>query len=319
MTRARTAVLSAVALVLAGISGAPAHAAQLAPGPVGGLTAVGGMETVSLSWVNPTDADFDHVVVVERTQGRADPPVVPARREVYTGTGHSTVVEVSPYVNWHAFDVTPYAKDGTAGLTVGALVNASVIDVEHLERTVDYPNPLHVQGVLENYLQQFGGPGRRIELVPVSFDSGLGKAVAEGKTDENSAVALQTVPDHTGLWALMFRGGPGWMGTLTTLETVVVRPHLTLKVPRTEIRPGETATIHVDCNPVDAGSAIALQRLDGADWVTVGKYKLGSRGLDVRIRSVQPGSGTYRIHKPATERLGAVDSDQVTITAVKAR
>ncbi|HEY3603094.1 MAG TPA: hypothetical protein VGL04_00380, partial [Sporichthyaceae bacterium] len=97
MPPTRTAAISAVALVLAGLAGTPAHAAELAPGPVSALTAVGSLETVSLSWVNPSDADFDHVVIVERTQGRADPPVVPARREVYTGTGHSTVVEVSPY------------------------------------------------------------------------------------------------------------------------------------------------------------------------------------------------------------------------------
>jgi hypothetical protein len=317
MPPTRTAAISAVALVLAGLAGTPAHAAELAPGPVSALTAVGSLETVSLSWVNPSDADFDHVVIVERTQGRADPPVVPARREVYTGTGHSTVVEVSPYVNWHAFDVTPYAKDGTAGLTVGALVNASVIDVEHRAQFVDYPSPLRVEGVLENYLQQLGGPGRRIELVPVSFDSQLGKAVAQAKTDENSAVALQTVPDHTQLWALMFRGGPGWMGTLTTLDTVVVRPKLTVRVPRDVVRLGDIATIHLDCNPIDEGSPLTLQRLDGTDWVTVGKYRLGRHGLDIRIRPTQEGSELYRIRKPATERFGAVDSDNVTITAAK--
>jgi len=304
-------------LLLVGLTGSPAHAGDLPPGPVTALSAVGGMETVTVSWVNPTDADFDHVVVVERTQGRADPPVVPARREVYTGTGHSVVVDVSPYVDWHAFDVTPYAKDGAAGLTVGALVNASVINVEHRPRSVDYPNPLRVEGTLQNYLQQLGGPGRRIELVPVSFDSVLGKAVAVATTDENSAVALQTVPDRTSLWALMFRGGPGWMGTLTTLDTVVVRPNLTMRVARTVVRLGETAGIHLDCNPIDAGSPLSLQRLEGTAWITVAKYKLGSRGVDIRIRPTQAGDETYRIRKPATERFGAVDTDNVTIKAVK--
>ena len=168
-----------------------------------------------------------------------------------------------------------------------------------------------------HYLQQLGGPGRRIELVPVSFDSVLGKAVAVATTDENSAVALQTVPDRTSLWALMFRGGPGWMGTLTTLDTVVVRPNLTMRVPRTMVRLGDTATIHLDCNPIDAGSPLSLQRLDGTSWVTVTKYKLGSHGLDIRIRPTKQGSETYRIRKPATERFGAVDTDNVTIKAVK--
>jgi hypothetical protein len=310
-------VLSAVVLVLAGITGTPAHAGELPPGPVTALTALGGLEAVTLSWVNPTDADFDHVVVVERTQGRADPPVVPARREVYSGTGHTTVVEVSPDVDWHAFDVTTFAKDGTAGLTVGALVNASVIDVENRPQFVDYPNPLHVEGILENYLQQLGGPGRRIELVPVSFDSTFGKPVARGVTDEHSVAAVQTVPSRTGQWALLFRGGPGWMGTLTTLGQVVLRPQLTMRVPRTIVRPGEAVTLHVDCNPVDAGSPLSLQRLDDNTWVTVTKYRLGRYGLDVRIRPTKPGSETYRVRKAETERFGAVDSDRVTIKAVK--
>jgi hypothetical protein len=316
MPRARIAALSAVALLLAGIDAAPAQAAELAPGPVTGLSAVGGLETVTLSWANPADADFDHVVVVERTQGRSDPPVVAARQEVYTGAGHSVVVPVSPYVNWHAFDVTPYAKDGTAGLTVGALVNASVIQVEHRPRFVDYPNPLQVEGRLENYLQQLGGPGQRIELVPVNFDSTLGKAVDREKTDEHSSVALQTVPTQTSLWALMYRGGPGWMGTVTILDMVVVRPKLTTHLSRSTVPVGDSATIHVDCNPIDAGSALSLQRLDGTDWVTVGKYTLGSRGVDIRLRPTQAGSETYRIRKPATERFGAVDTDDITIKAV---
>jgi hypothetical protein len=315
MPRARIAAFNALALVLAVTNGAPAHASDLAPGPVTALTAVGGLETVTLSWVNPTDADFDHVEVVERTAGRSDPPVVAARQRVYTGAGHSLVVAVSPYVDWHAFDVTPYAKDGTAGLTTGALVNASVIDVEHRPRFVDYPDPLQVEGTLENYLQQLGGPGRRIELVPVNDDGTLGRAVDRGKTDEHSSVELQTVPDRTNLWALMFRGGPGWMGTVTMLDLVVVRPHLTVRVPRDTVRLGESVGLRVDCNPIDAGAPLSLQRLDGNDWVNVAKYTLGSRGVDIRVRPTQTGSQTYRIRKPTTERFGAVDSDAITITA----
>jgi hypothetical protein len=79
------------------------------PGPVTSFTAIAGTGQVSLSWTNPTDADYSRTVILESTSGFATSPVASATQTViYTGMGTSFVATglaaVPTYFTAFAFD-----------------------------------------------------------------------------------------------------------------------------------------------------------------------------------------------------------------------
>jgi len=85
------------------------------------------------------------------------------------------------------------------------------------------------------------------------------------------------------------------------------------------VRLGDTATIHLDCNPIDAGAPCRCSASTAPLGSPSRSTSSAATASNIRIRPTEPGSETYPHRKPATERFGAVDTDAVTIKVVKDR
>ena len=85
-----------------------------APGDITGLSATGGLQSISLSWTNPTDADFDLVNIKV-----SDDDVEPA--EIYAQVrSDSYTYEVGNYSTTKYFWVAPVDRTGNVGSYTGS-------------------------------------------------------------------------------------------------------------------------------------------------------------------------------------------------------
>ncbi len=129
------------------VSGTPAAGADItAPGDVSGLTATVGDGQISLTWANPTDADFAGVKILRKT-GSA--PTGPTDGTVsYQGTGTSQVDTglangATYYYGAFAYDAVP---NYSPGVTISAVPQAA--DGTAPSVSDSYPGPDAVQAPL---------------------------------------------------------------------------------------------------------------------------------------------------------------------------
>ncbi len=94
------------------------------PAPVTGFTATSGDEQITLSWTNPTDADFSGVMI--RRSTISYPSLPNTGTQVYSGTGNSTVD--SGLTNGQRYYYTIFARDEVPNYSTGH--NASDIPAD---------------------------------------------------------------------------------------------------------------------------------------------------------------------------------------------
>ncbi|MGQ0845228.1 MAG: hypothetical protein ACT4QF_13960 [Sporichthyaceae bacterium] len=273
------------------------------PGPVVGLSGLGGPGSAALAWQNPTDGDFVGVVVEHRTE---DPVSrIDIAKTVYTGTAQSTTVGGLSDVVSHTFVVRPRNDDGALGEARSVTVRPVQVSRGPLwPSSIKYGATAVLDGTIRLYEESTGLTGAVVVLEQQLFGSTRWTQYAKTTSGAAGAIRFSIKPTANASYRLVFAGSPGYLAGASQDNGLYVNQVVTAKAPSTA-KAGKSITVTSTCSPAD-GAALYLQEQRSGKWTTVAK-KTCAKATSFAIAPAK-GSRLYRVHKPATAKLGAGSS-----------
>jgi len=240
----------------------------------------------ALAWVNPTNSDFDHVVVRRVGAAAAEALVV------YIGRGTSAralgLVAGRPY----RFEVRSYDRLGNGSLPVTVTTQQSVASVTS-GSSVPYRSAIRVTGGL-----YWGGrplASRPMSLFGQKPGSTVWTRLAGATTSSTGSYVFSVKPLLNTRYRVGYLGSGGAGGAYSLVRTVLVRPTVSIAANRSSMRLGTSATLSTKVTPSHRGARAYLQRWNGSSWVAVTSRKLST--TSAASATVRPSRrGLWRYH-----------------------
>ena len=240
----------------------------------------------TLTWVNPTNSDFDHVVV-RRVGATAAEALV-----VYTGRGTSAralgLIAGRPY----RFEVRSYDRLGNVSLPATVTTQQSVASVTS-GSSVLYGSAVRVTGGL-----YWGGrplASRPMSLFAQKPGTTVWTRLAGATTSSTGSYAFSVKPPVNTRYRVGYPGSGGAGGAYSLVRTVVVKPTVSIASNRSSMRLGTSATLSTKVAPSHRGSRAYLQRWNGSSWVAVTSRTLST--TSAASATVRPSwRGRWRYH-----------------------
>jgi hypothetical protein len=281
---------------------APPPVSHAPPSAVANAVAVGGLNAVRLSWTNPTDGDFDHVVVYKYTDSSSD--VQPPGRLVYSGPSNTVLIDHlgnAPGVTEDLYMITPINAVRAAGPTTTLFTSRTTNTVSNGGyRTVKPGTKITLAGEVDLAYQNRPGPGLEVDLARNIGGDSRGPVLARARTDGNGQYQLTFPATTSGEYVAYFPGAAGYIGAVASAVDVGVTPTLTAKVDHSSGKAGSTFHVTVSCTPVENGVAVLLQRWTGNAWSTVATTKFAKGKAAFAVKRKTKGTDRYRVIKYAT-------------------
>jgi len=173
------------------------------PGPISGLTALGGFGYIQLNWINPTDSDFSHVEIWANSSNDRNfaTKIATVSGDNYLHGGLESSLEVIRYYWGRAVDYSGNESDWHPLSATGGVMGASVA----LE-SIDTTPPAQVTGVGLTSAVTTGTNGEQIVSLTVSWtavaDEDLAYYEVDLKEGAGGFIAFATGSNTTYSWTV---------------------------------------------------------------------------------------------------------------------
>lgn len=303
MARVRASLLSAcVGAVL--VLGAPPAYAAAPPTAVTSLATKAGSGQVTLTWVNPADADFGGVTVVWKDG--AAPAAVDDGTAVDAGLAQSRVVTGLVNGTAYGFSVFTRNTDGELSTPVSATATpvpavATTLAAAQSPGAVHYNRPTVITGTLRRADTSALVSGLTVDVYRRTFGLTTFSRVARVKTNAAGVATYKTggLLKNT-RWYLKHPGDPYFEATQTAGFTTLVRPLVAVGLWARTVEQNAPLTISTLVTPNHAGRAAVLQvKRDGAwRWVASRTLSATSRA-SFTLANATAGVRYYRVQVAA--------------------
>ena len=258
-----------------------------APAPVTKLTTVPSYDSPTVTWVNPTAFDFDHVVVTRYGDTAAETAVL------YTGKG--TSARVGALVNGRHYWLVVAAYDAfgnTAAEPSAVEVTQSTVTMS-IGTKVTYPGTTRATGTLRWRGQPLAGRALIVQGQAPGATSWTKVATTTTSTTGTYAVTLK--PSAITRYRVVYLGTTTNGGAVGATSTVTVAPSVSIRASRSSFALGGSATLSTTVGPNHKGRTISLQRWTGTAWSTVATRTLSSTSTaSASVKPTKRGTNSYR-------------------------
>ena len=258
-----------------------------APQPVTGAKRVSSYDTDTLTWTNPSDADFDHVDVIRRGATAAETTLV------YRGPGATARSTGLVAGRSYSYELRTYDTFGQTWSSFVRLDTQRAAPSLTGSTTLRYGSTGKVSGIL-----RFDGSilrARSVTLYSQRSGTTTWTATATATTTSTGGFAFSVKPTYSTRFRVGYVGSgiPG--GAYSPTVTVAVAPTVTVTASRTSLTYGGYVTFSTTVRPGHAGRAVSLQRWSGSAWKTVATRTLSSTSAtSAKVRPSARGTNTYR-------------------------
>jgi hypothetical protein len=272
---------------------------DVAPPPVTGLAATGGLRSATISWTKPAITDLDQVIV-RMAAGTTAPASPTAGTAVYAGTGSSAAVSGLAAGTAYTFRVWIRDRSGKYSTAPSAVLRGTALTIATITTALTYGGGVTVTGRLTRPDTGAGIAGATVQLygrrVGASTFTLLG-TVTSGST---GALSLRHVPAWSVDYEWIYRGSPVFIGVYSSLKRVGVRTAVAATLSKTSFLLGGSVTLSGSVAPSHAGKTVYLQRLVSGSWTSVASRTLSSTSTySFTIKPTARGIYYYRVYKPA--------------------
>ena len=284
------------------------------PAPVSGLTAVGGIGSVRLSWVRSTSTDVS-TQSVYLDQG-ATPTLYSAPTEL---NGAASSATVSGLATGQDYVASVVSTDGAFNVSppVSSVIRATKLSLTRSLSTVTYGGSLTLKATLSKVAG--GALGNRVVVFKGRRKGTATWTTLKSVTTSSTATALGVAtlvvkPTVNYEYAASFAGGPGLFGVATGAAPVLVKPKLTSSLSATSLRLGGYVYVRASIAPAHASQYVLVQRLVSGTWRTLAAVRLStSSTLNYKWKPPTKGSYALRVYKAADTDHAAVAGTTLTL------
>jgi hypothetical protein len=283
--------------------------------PVSGLKAHPELDSIYLTWTNPT-LDFSHVVV--RGAYGGTPPASPtAGFAVYTGQGSSTGISYLVPGASYAFTVFAFDTVGTRSSPRSIVARGTGIFLSANPATLTYGQYTTISAKLVESASRRAVTGRVVEFYVRKKGDVAFSWYKEAYTDGSGIARVHLNPAATYEWQAQFHGEAPHIGSTTGPLTVSVRHNVSGSLSATSVRRYGAVTVKGGVAPGRPGQYVYLQRYYNGAWRNAGTIRLTSASaFSYTFRPSTPGTWQYRVYKPGDSALaaGASPARSLTVT-----
>ncbi len=317
--RARVAVLAAAlagAASIASVAAAPlAHAEDSKPpGPVTKLAVAGQPHTARLTWVNPKDSDFDHVIV--RMALGQTPPATPGDgTAVYNGGG--TAVTATHIANGKTYSFSVWAADTTGNTSAHAahvtLDQTHVIALLPRPARVIYGKASPIDVGLDDPIKGDYIRHARVRLYTARPGKSNWHLAASAETSQKGMAEVSLTLTHSVDVRAVYPGGNRHAWAASKVERLFVVPALHASY-RNRVAPGGTVLVQGSIAPNLSGALIRLQQRTSNGWANFRATHLdGNSRFAWSFTISQPGTYDFRIMMPPTRGFARLISAKFVV------
>jgi len=276
------------------------------PAPVTRLVRTPAYDQAVLTWVNPVDPDFDHVVV--RRLGATAPETL----VVYTGRGTSARAIGLVAGRGYSFEVRSYDRLGNVWLPVKVTLRQSAVSITSAT-SVLYGGVAKLTGTLVWDGQPLAT--RTVGIFALRPGATVWTRLGSATTSSTGTYAVTVKPLVNTRYRVGYLGSADIGGAYSLVRTVVVRPTVSISSSRASMSLGTSATLSTKVGPSHRGSITHLQRWTGSSWVAVTSRTLSTTSAaSAAVRPSSRGRWTYRWVLPQHSDHGLGISRSLTIT-----
>ena len=323
MARVSASLLAAGIAAALSWSALPANAAA-PPTPVTGLSAHPADSQVTLSWTNPTDADFAGVTVVQKA-GEVAPSAIADGTTRYAGTANRTVV--TGLTNGATYSFAVFTRN-TEGAVSEPATRPGIEPVPAIFTTLTATlAPGHVTygtGYTITATLKRPDTGAGIGNQPVDFYRRQGGEVSFTKigrlTTNASGVVThrRLMPDKNAQWYVVHPANVYVGGSKSATISSYVRPRLATSVSRSVVEQGQTSRVTVTVSPSHGGHAVMLQLATADGWKDFAGRRLSSTSTATwDLVTSTLGRRTFRVVKAADHDNANAASSSFAVTVVR--
>jgi lipoprotein-anchoring transpeptidase ErfK/SrfK len=313
MARVRFTLPASVACAAVVLTAAPAYAAA-DPTTVTALAAKPADKQVTLTWVNPADADFAGVTVVEK-QG-ATPPADPADGEQSIPTTAQRLT-VTGLVNGTTYSFAVFTRNTAGAVSQPAVVQAdpvpalfTTLTIAATPATVTYGSHPVLRATLRRSDTGAAVAGETVDVYRQPYGASGYSHVYRLTTNAYGIAAVVASPGVYTRWYAAHPGNPSFAASSSSPVGTTVRAKVSVTRSPAAVQQNVASAITATVTPNHAGDKVLLQRWYGNAWHFAGAAYLSTWSVATfRVATSEIGTRTYRVAKSS-------DSDHATGTSI---
>ena len=310
------AVALAGAASLASVAAAPMALANdtTPPGPVTKLAVTGHPHTARLTWANPKNHDFDHVIV-RMTLGQTPPATPGDGTAVYNGSGTATTATKIANGETYSFSVWAADKSGNTS------AHAAEVTLDQSQVFALLPKPARViygkaspidiglaDPITGDYIRKAS-----VRLYTATPGHRNWHFAGSAVTNHKGMAEVSLTATHTVDVRALYQGGAGHAWAASKVERLHVEPALHASY-RNHVAPGGTVIVQGSIAPNLAGALVRLQERTNSGWTNFRAVRLdGDSRFNFSFTLSQSGTYDFRIMMPPTKGFARLTSAKFVV------
>lgn len=268
------------------------------PGPVTNFKAAGALRGATLSWTIPSITDLD-VVIVRRATGTTPPASPTSGDAVYAGTLSS--ITVSGLVDGTTYTFRVWVRDRSGKVSSPSTVTLRGTSVSISSNTaLTYGGAVSATGRLTRADTGAAIPGAPVQLYIRRKGTTTWSLLRTATTSSTGYVSYSHKPSWSLDYEWIYRGSTAYIGDVSLLRTVSVRPVVAAKLSRTSLALGGSVVLSGTVTPAHGNYRVYLQRLSNGVWSTATSQLLPSASsYAFTLKPTSRATYTYRVYLPA--------------------
>ncbi|TCN35223.1 type VII secretion-associated serine protease mycosin [Kribbella orskensis] len=269
------------------------------PGPVTNFKAAGALRGATLSWTIPSITDLDGVIV-RRATGTTPPASPTSGDAVYAGTLSSITVSGLVDGTTYTFRVWVRDRSGKVSSPSTVTLRGTSVSISSNITALTYGGAVSVTGRLTRVDTGAAIPGAAVQLYIRRKGTTTWSLLRTATTSSTGYVSYSHKPSWSLDYEWIYRGSTAYIGDVTPLRTVSVRPVVAAKLSRTSFALGGSVVLSGTVTPVHGNYRVYLQRLSNGVWSTVTSQLLpSSSSYAFTLKPTSRATYTYRVYLPA--------------------